>query len=30
MEDVKIDKCVYKVYGHMHKNKNTYILLLHR
>ena len=24
MEDVKIDKCEYKVDGHMHKNKSTY------
>ena len=23
MEDVKRDKCVYKVDGHMHKNKST-------
>ena len=30
MEDVKIDKCVHKVDGHMHKNKNTYWLLLRR
>ena len=24
MEDVKRDKCVYKVAGHMHKDKTTY------
>ena len=30
MEDVKRDKCVDKVDGHMHKNKNTYSLLLCR
>ena len=30
MEDVKIDRCVYKVDGHMNKNKNTYMLLLCR
>ena len=28
MADVKIDKCVHKVDGHMNKNKNTYSLLL--
>ena len=28
MEDVKIDKCVHKVDGNMHKNKSTYFLLL--
>ena len=28
MEDVKRDKCVHKVGGHMHKNKSTYWLLL--
>ena len=28
MEDVKRDKCVHKVTGHMHKNKSTYFLLL--
>ena len=27
-EDVKRDKCVRKVDGHMHKNNITYILLL--
>ena len=27
MEDVKIDKYVHKVTGHMHKNKSTYSLL---
>ena len=26
MKDVKIDKCVHKVDGHMHKNKSTYRL----
>ena len=30
MEDVKGDKCVNKVDGHMHKNKSTYWLLLCR
>ena len=30
MEDVKRDKCVHKVNGHMHKNKSTYSLLLCR
>ena len=30
MEDVKIDKFVHKVDGHMHKNKSTYRLLLCR
>ena len=30
MEDVKRDKCVHKVDGHMHKNKSTYFLLLCR
>ena len=30
MEDVKRDKCVNKVDGHMHKNKSTHILLLCR
>ena len=30
MEDVKRDKCVHKIDGHMHKNKSTYILLLCR
>ena len=30
MEDVKRDKCVHKVDGHMHKNKSTYNLLLCR
>ena len=30
MEDVKGDKCVQKVDGHMHKNRNTYWLLLCR
>ena len=30
MEDVKREKCVHKVDGHMHKNKSTYILLLCR
>ena len=30
MEDVKRDKCVHKVDGHMHKNKSTYKLLLCR
>ena len=30
MEDVKRDKCVHKVDGHMHKNKSTYNLLLYR
>ena len=30
MEDVKRDKCVKKVDGHMHKNKSTYFLLLCR
>ena len=30
MEDVKRDKCVYKVDEHMHKNKCTYFLLLCR
>ena len=30
MEDVKIDKCVHKVDGHMHKNNSTYRLLLCR
>ena len=24
MEDVKRDKCVHKVNGHMHKKKSTY------
>ena len=28
MEDVKRDKCVHKVDGHMHKNMSTYHLLL--
>ena len=28
MDDVKRDKCLQKVNGHMHKNKSTYILLL--
>ena len=27
MEEVKKDKCVHKVDGHMHKNKSTYHLL---
>ena len=27
MEDVKRDKCVHKVDGHMDKNKSTYNLL---
>ena len=30
MEDVKRDKFVHKVSGHMHKNKSTYLLLLCR
>ena len=30
MEDVKRDKCVHKVDGHMHKKKSTYFLLLCR
>ena len=30
MEDVKRNKCVNKVDGHMHKNKSTYSLLLCR
>ena len=30
MENVKRDKCVHKVDGHMHKNKSTYHLLLCR
>ena len=30
MEDVKINKCVHKVDGHMNKNKSTYSLLLYR
>ena len=30
MENVKIDKCVHKVDGHMPKNKSTYSLLLCR
>ena len=30
MEDVKRDKCVHKVDGHIHKNKSTYSLLLCR
>ena len=30
MEDVKRDKCVHEVDGHMHKNKSTYSLLLCR
>ena len=30
MEDVKRDKCVHEVDGHMHKNKSTYNLLLCR
>ena len=30
VEDVKIDKFVHKVDGHMHKNKSTYSLLLCR
>ena len=30
MEDVKRDKFVHKVDGHMHKNKITYRLLLCR
>ena len=30
MEDVKRDKCIHKVDGHIHKNKSTYILLLCR
>ena len=30
MEDVKRDKCVHKVDGHMYKNKSTYFLLLCR
>ena len=30
MEDVKIDKCVHKVDGHMHKNNSTYWLLFCR
>ena len=29
-EDVKRDKCAHTVDGHMHKNKSTYSLLLHR
>ena len=28
MKDVKRDKCVHKVTGHMNKNKSTYKLLL--
>ena len=28
MEDVKRDKCVHKVDGHMNKNRSTYRLLL--
>ena len=28
MEDVKRDKCVHEVDGHMHKIKSTYSLLL--
>ena len=30
MEDVKRDKCVHEVDGHMHKNKSTYRLLMCR
>ena len=30
IEDIKRDKCVYEVDGHMHKNKSTYRLLLRR
>ena len=30
MDDVKREKCVHKVDGHMHKNKSTYSLLLSR
>ena len=30
MEDVKRDKCVHEVDGHMHKNKSNYWLLLCR
>ena len=30
MEDVKRDKCVHEVDGHIHKNKSTYPLLLCR
>ena len=30
MEDVKRDKRVHKVDGHMHKNRSTYFLLLCR
>ena len=30
MKDIKRDKCVNKVDGHMHKNKSTYSLLLCR
>ena len=30
MEDIKRDKYVHKVEGHMHKNKSTYSLLLCR
>ena len=30
MEDVKRDKCVLKVDGHIHENKSTYSLLLCR
>ena len=28
IKDIKRDKCVRKVDGHMHKNKSTYRLLL--
>ena len=30
MENIKKDKCVHKVTGHMHKNMNTYWLLFWR
>ena len=30
MEDVKTDKYIFKVEGHMHQNKSTYSLLLWR